>query len=244
MNTFGLIGRSLSHSFSQGFFNQLFAEKGIEAEYKLYEIPNVSLLRPLIAANSNLVGLNVTIPFKETIINELDEIDPEAAQIGAVNTIRITNGKLKGYNTDVHGFRDSIKPFLAHGMEHALILGTGGASRAVDYALRSLGIEVLLVSRSPSGENEVHYDDLNEQAMKAFRLIVNTTPLGTFPNLDDLPQLPYQYLTPDHLLYDLVYNPAETAFMKAGKARGAVVTNGLTMLHLQALKSWEIWNRA
>lgn len=244
MRSFGLIGKSLSHSFSQRFFSQMFAEKGIEAVYNLYEIPDVSYLRPLITANPNLVGLNVTIPFKETVLAELDEIDPEAEKIGAVNTILISRGKLKGFNTDFYGFRDSIKPFLAHGMERALILGTGGASRAVDFALRSLGIEVLFVSRSPSGKNQVHYKDINEQALRAFRLIVNTTPLGTFPDVDALPDLPYQYITSEHLLYDLVYNPAETAFMKAGKSRGAAVTNGLTMLHLQAMKSWGIWNKA
>ena len=244
MRSFGLIGKSLSHSFSQRFFTQMFAEKGIEAVYNLYEIPDVSYLRPLIKANPNLVGLHVTIPFKETVLAELDEIDPEAEKIGAVNTILISRGKLKGFNTDFYGFRDSIKPFLAHGMERALILGTGGASRAVDFALRSLGIEVLFVSRSPSKLNQVPYKDINEQALKAFRLIVNTTPLGTFPDVDALPDLPYQYITSEHLLYDLVYNPAETAFMKAGRDKGAIVTNGLTMLHLQAMKSWEIWNKA
>ncbi len=244
MNRYGLIGKSLGHSFSKAYFTQKFQAAGIDSSYENFELSDISELTSLIASNPNLSGLNVTIPFKEVVMASLHDVDAEAAAVGAVNTLVIKAGKIKGYNTDVWGFRESLKPFLAHGMERALILGTGGASRAVAYALRQLGIEILFVSRNPQTDNEIKYDVLNEQAMKNFRLVINTTPLGMYPDTASCPPLPYQYLRANHLLYDLVYNPQETTFIKMGKKMGAATTNGLAMLRLQADKSWEIWNQA
>lgn len=241
MERYGLIGRSLSHSFSRDFFSKKFAEEGSDAVYENFELERVGDFPALCAARPDLTGLNVTVPFKETIIPFLDEIEATAAAVGAVNTVAFRGGRKVGFNTDVIGFRESIKPFLAHGTERALILGTGGASKAVAYVLRRLGIVSFFVSRNPQGPEMIGYDALTPEAVRSCLLIVNTTPLGTAPRTDEKPELPYDALTPKHLLYDLVYNPAETAFMHEGIKRGATVVNGLSMLKLQAEASLRIW---
>jgi shikimate dehydrogenase len=243
MAHFGLLGKSLSHSFSKGYFEKKFKDLGLENySYDLFEISSIEKIKEVVAGNRNLKGLNVTIPYKETVIPFLDELSGEAQEIGAVNCIKIENNKLIGYNTDVYGFSQSIKPFLDTNHQRGLILGTGGASKAVAYALRKVGVEVYFVSSSKnSGGNILNYSDLNEMVMNAFKLIVNATPVGTFPNLKECPNIPYQFFTPEHLAYDLVYNPEQTLFLKFAKEQGAITVNGLSMLMLQAEKNWEIW---
>ena len=243
MHHYGLIGKSLKHSFSQGYFAKKFADLGLkDFSYKNYEIDSLDALKDLIVANQ-LLGLNVTIPFKEEVLILLDTIDPQAQQIGAVNCIAIKASKLIGYNTDVYGFSQSIKPFLDNRHERALILGTGGASKAVAFALKQIGVEVFFVSTksNPAKANTFAYTDLNAAIFNAFKLIVNCSPVGTFPAVDEAPKLPYHYLTSDHFVYDLVYNPAETKLLRLAKEKGCMTMNGYSMLQLQAEKSWEIW---
>ena len=248
MRTFGLIGYPLSHSFSQKYFTEKFAKENIkETEYKLFPLEEISAFKQLIENESTLKGLNVTIPYKETIISFLHELDQTAKEVGAVNTIKVTDDlKLIGYNTDIIGFRESLKPLLASHHERALILGTGGAAKAVNYVLTQIGVACSYVSRNrtqlPSGEKVFDYKELNRHTMEAFHLIVNTTPLGMHPNSNTCPEIPYEYLTPRHLLYDLVYNPEQTMFLKKGKEKNTITQNGLNMLYLQAEKAWEIWN--
>lgn len=292
---FGLIGFPLSHSFSEQYFTEKFQREEIkEAMYRKFPITDINLVPDLIKCHPNLKGFNVTIPYKETIIPLLDELDETAKQVGAVNTVvcqasatlSLTNNnaldatnnvpfRLKGYNTDVYGFRQSIKPFLASHHERALILGTGGASKAVEYVLRSIGVECVFVSRSDFGSAQsdianpndnsaqsdtanpndntaqsnnapnrtiLKYSDLNEYVIGMCKLIVNCTPVGTFPNVNEAPDIPYEYITSDHFLYDLVYNPAETEFLRRGKERGAMIQNGYDMLKMQAEKAWTIFN--
>ena len=246
MKHLGLIGYPLSHSFSVKYFTEKFRREGItEFDYVNYPIQSVRELKPLLEEKEDLIGLNVTIPHKKEVIPLLDEIDPEAAEIGAVNTIRIKrspgNIHLKGYNSDAYGFRESLIPLLGAGHSYALVLGTGGASKAVTYVLEQLGINFQYVSRTPP-EGQLHYLDLCYAVMKKHTLIVNTTPLGTYPNTSAFPNIPYDLLTPDHVLYDLVYNPPETEFLRLGRQKGARIMNGHEMLVLQAEKSWEIWN--
>jgi shikimate dehydrogenase len=246
MKRLGLIGYPLSHSFSVKYFSEKFSREGIRGfEYRNYPIQSVQALKPLIQEEKDLIGLNVTIPHKEKVMFLLDEIDQEAAQIGAVNTIRITrtSGKihLKGYNSDACGFRESLLPLLGGGHRHALVLGTGGASKAVTYALEQLGIGYQYVSRDPA-EGQLHYLDLCYAIIKKHTLIINTTPLGTYPDTSAFPNIPYDLVTSGHILYDLVYNPPETEFLRLGRQKGATVKNGHEMLILQAEKSWEIWN--
>jgi shikimate dehydrogenase len=248
---YGLIGYPLSHSFSKNYFNEKFEKENItDCEYELFPIKKVEELNSLIHGQPALKGLNVTIPYKEAVIPFLDELDETARTVGAVNCIKVFSSasalKLKGYNTDVFGFRQSIKPFLETQHERALILGTGGASKAVHYVLKDIGIDCYFATRDKSGsvnEKTFEYNELNEYMIAAFKLIVNTTPLGMFPEVETLPEIPYQYLTPSHLLYDLVYNPAETEFLKQGKAKGASTVNGLSMLKQQAEEAWRIWNK-
>jgi shikimate dehydrogenase len=246
MKHLGLIGYPLSHSFSVKYFTEKFRREGITGfEYVNYPIQSVRELMPLLEEKQDLIGLNVTIPHKKEVIPLLDEIDPEAAKIGAVNTIRIKrspgNIHLKGYNSDAYGFRESLIPLLGAGHRYALVLGTGGASKAVTHVLEQLGINFQYVSRTPA-EGQLHYLDLCYAVMKKHTLIVNTTPLGTHPNTSAFPNIPYDLLTPDHVLYDLVYNPPETEFLRLGRQKGARIMNGHEMLVLQAEKSWEIWN--
>lgn len=245
MRKFGLIGYPLSHSFSKKYFTEKFEKEAIQnAQYELYPLSNVEEFPQLLKDNKELIGLNVTIPYKEQVIPFLDELDEKAQFIGAVNTIKILNGKLKGFNTDYYGFKDSLIKFYGSRTlpKKALILGTGGASKAVMTALKDLSIEYQLVSRT-SGNTNLSYGDLKNQKsiLKTAKLIVNTTPLGTSPETEKLPELPYDQLTSDHSLYDLVYNPLITSFMQKGIDANCWVKNGLEMLHGQAEKAWEIW---
>lgn len=241
MKMFGLIGKSLKHSFSQTYFTEKFETENINASFQNFELPDIRQFPQVIASNPELKGLSVTIPYKTSIIPYLDELDDVAREINSVNSISIAHGKTKGFNTDIIGFQSSLKPFLKHGMERALILGSGGASKAVVYALRQIGLDTMVVSRNPD-QKQLAYGDLNEYAIKTFLLIINTTPLGMYPDVNTYPEIPYQYLTSQHLLYDLTYNPAMTEFLKRGKEKGAATINGLSMLHIQAEASWKIWN--
>lgn len=238
---YGLIGKSLNHSFSKDFFTDKFQKENIDATYNNYELTDIKNVKHLITQESNLKGLNVTIPYKEEIIPFLDDLDPVAKEIGAVNTIAFKNDKLIGYNTDAYGFQQSIKPFLRNVHERALILGTGGASKAVAFVLRKLGIDVCYVSRNPQEENQFAYDAVNELMINAFKLIVNCTPIGTHPNITAAPNIPLNFFTSDHLVIDLIYNPEKTTLLKAVTLTGAETMNGYSMLQHQALKAWEIW---
>lgn len=246
MKKYGLIGYPLGHSFSRNFFNEKFHSENINAEYVNFEIPSIKELPSVLLANPNLVGLNVTIPYKEQVISYLDELDKDAAAIGAVNVIKVVHqkGKTKliGYNSDVLGFTQSIEPLLESQHKKALILGTGGASKAINYGLTKLGLECKFVSRSPR-EGMLTYEELTPEIMNEYKVIVNCTPVGMYPHADKYPDIPYECLTPNHLLYDLLYNPDTTLFMKKGADRGAVTKNGLEMLLLQAFGAWDIWNK-
>ena len=241
---FGLVGKEISYSFSEQYFSKKFEALNLKDHlYQNFDISSSDNFADIIAKAENLKGLNVTIPYKEEVLAYLDEIDDEAKNIGAVNTIKIVgNNKLKGFNTDVYGFEKSINPFLGKQHKKALILGTGGASKAVNFVLNKLDMEVLFVSRNPKRENEISYTDLTESIISSYTVIVNCTPIGTHPAVDECPNIPYQYITSKHLLYDLIYNPSQTVFLKKGLAKKAQVSNGFKMLELQAEKSWEIWN--
>ena len=239
---FGLVGKNISYSFSKGFFTQKFKDLGLDHHsYENYDLATIKDLQDLIRLNKDLKGLNVTIPYKELVIPYLDKINPKAEKIGAVNTIKFTKKGLKGFNTDIYGFKKSIKPFLKKRHKKALILGTGGASKAVAFVFEELGIKFKYASRNPK-KNQFGYTDLNEEVLKKYTVMVNCTPQGTFPNISDKPDIPYQFITKKHLLFDLIYNPEKTAFLQEGEKRGASICNGLRMLKLQAEKSWEIWN--
>lgn len=244
MKQYGLIGEKLGHSFSKRFFMEKFQSEGIDARYDLFELSEIDMVLSLFAAKRPS-GLNITIPYKERIMPFLDEIDREAREIGAVNTVQFKNinGKVvtKGYNTDVIGFRESLVPLLRDHHKSALVLGTGGASKAVAFVLGKLGIDFKYVSRKPS-EHALAYADLDQAVMAERTLIVNCTPVGMFPNVDVAPEIPYRYLTEKHLLYDLIYNPEETLFCKNGREQGAQTKTGLDMLYGQAIASWRIWN--
>ena len=240
---YGLIGYPLVHSFSKGYFTSRFESMGrADCRYENYALASIEAFPELLQSTQHLRGLNVTIPYKETVIPYLNELDNEALAIGAVNCIRIRNGKTKGYNTDVFGFEMSVKPFLENRYERALILGTGGASKAVAHVLERWGIPFHLVSRTPQGDGQLGYDVLKAEVMHHFPLIINTTPVGTYPNIDACPYLPYEGLSERHFLYDLIYNPEETTFLRLGRLSGAKTMNGHAMLLLQADRSWQIWN--
>lgn len=248
MQKYGLIGYPLKHSFSIGYFNEKFKAENIDAEYVNFEIPDINDFRKVIEENPNLCGLNVTIPYKEQVIPFLDELDKDTAKIGAVNVIkiiRLPKGKVKlvGYNSDIIGFTQSIEPLLQPHHKKALILGTGGASKAVYHGLNNLGIESTFVSRTKRDNKFLTYEELTPEVMASHTVIVNTTPVGMFPKVDFCPNIPYEQLTSAHLLYDLLYNPNETLFMKNGQVQGAVTKNGLEMLLLQAFAAWEIWKQ-
>ncbi len=243
MKKFGLIGFPLSHSFSEAYFSNKFVDLGItDCVYENFPLEDISLLPELIRSQPELVGLNVTIPYKEKVIPYLDELDQESTLIGAVNCIKFLNGKLIGCNTDASGFEMSIKPFLENKYERALILGTGGASRAISFVLKKWGIPFHFVSRTKASSDCIRYEDLHVESMKHFKLIINATPCGMFPRLDEAPPIPYAGLGQDHFLYDTIYNPVETTFMRKGKKKGALVMNGMKMLQSQAEASWRIWN--
>jgi shikimate dehydrogenase len=242
LKKYGLIGYPLSHSFSKGYFTEKFKKEGIEnAAYETYPLEKISDFTTLLQNNPELVGLNVTIPYKEAIIPYLDELSEEAKKIGAVNTIKIINGKKIGYNSDVVGFEKSLIQHLKHTHNKALVLGTGGAAKAVWFVLEKLNIPYLKVSRTAS-ENIIAYDTISIDLVKEYPLIINTTPLGMSPKLETKPDIPYQALTKNHFLYDLVYNPQTTLFLEMGQKMGATIQNGLPMLHGQAERSWELWN--
>lgn len=240
MQLYGLIGFPLNHSFSPSYFLQKFTEEKIEATYKSYPIASINEIEKLVKETEKLCGLNVTIPYKSSVLAFVNGISRAAQKIGAVNCLKIINGALYGFNTDYIGFTESLKPLLRKDMNSALVLGTGGSSKAVCYALSELGIGYKLVSGS--GKGDLSYEELSANSLQEHLLIVNTTPLGMQPHTKDCPPIPYSFLTENHLLYDLIYNPEETLFLQKGKEQNALVKNGLEMLHLQAEKSWEIWN--
>lgn len=241
LKIYGLVGKSLAHSFSKDYFTSKFENLSIDARYNNFEIENINQIKDVLKT-PNLSGLNVTIPFKESVIPFLDEIDGVAKEVGAVNTIQIIKGKTKGFNTDVFGFKQMIKPFFKSHHHRAIILGTGGASKAVGFVLRDLGCEPIFISRHPKNDNEFGYDDVNQMMINACPIIVNTTPVGTFPNVNQMPNIPTEFLTDKNLVIDLIYNPKETLLLKKAKEKKAWTLNGLTMLHQQAEKAWEIWN--
>ncbi|MBQ0061915.1 MAG: shikimate dehydrogenase [Bacteroidaceae bacterium] len=245
MEKYGLLGYPLGHSFSRNFFNEKFANEGIDAEYVNFEIPTIDDIMEIIAENKNLKGLNVTIPYKEKVIPYLDEMSAEARAIGAVNVVKVIRTsnevKLKGFNSDVIGFTRSIEPLLESHHKKALVLGTGGASKAIKHGLKQLGIEYTMVSRREV-DGTIQYKNITPEVLQEYTVIVNCTPSGMYPHVNECPELPYEAMSSKHLLYDLVYNPDETLFMKMGAKYGAKTKNGLEMLLLQAYASWEFWH--
>ena len=245
MKKYGLIGYPLGHSFSMGYFNEKFKNEAINAVYENFEIPDIQDITTVIGSNPDLAGFNVTIPYKEKVMDYLDYIAPEAAEIGAVNVVKVThNGEravLKGFNSDVVGFVNSIKPLLRPLHKKALVLGTGGASKAVEYGLRKLGLETIKVSRTEK-DNTITYGQVTPELLSEYKVIVNCTPCGMAPHFDECPNLPYDSIDDSFLLYDLIYNPEETLFLRKGKEKDATVKNGLEMLLHQAEEGWNIWN--
>ncbi|MBL7713587.1 MAG: shikimate dehydrogenase [Chitinophagaceae bacterium] len=240
MDQYGIIGNPLSHSFSPAYFNERFAREGIHSEYSAFPLDSISMLPGLIAAHPSLRGLNVTIPYKTAVIPYLEGLSASAAAIDAVNCIKLAEGKLYGFNTDYTGFSESLKPLLQPNITDALVLGTGGSSKAVCYALEQLGLRYRLVSAS--GKGDYSYNELSEDILKAHLLIVNTTPVGMSPHTTECPDIPYHFLGERHVLYDLVYNPEETLFLQKGRLQEARTKNGYEMLLLQADQSWRIWH--
>lgn len=241
---FGLLGKNISYSFSRGYFTEKFKELNLnQHKYVNFDLQEIKDFPAIIDENENLKGINVTIPYKEAVIPFLSKLDKTAEEIGAVNTIKFTKrGDLKGYNSDVVGFENSISPLLKKHHKRALILGTGGASKAIAYALKRNDIKFKFVSRKPKGKKQISYDDLTQEVLEKYTIIINSTPVGTSPEIDKCPNIPYQFITNKHILYDLIYNPAETTFLSKGKEKGATIKNGLEMLKLQAEESWRIWN--
>ncbi len=244
MHKFGLIGKDISYSFSKTYFADKFQKEGIkDVSYENFDLRTIKDFEDIFTNNPGIAGLNVTIPYKEVVIPYLDKLSRKAKAIGAVNTIKITKkGNLKGYNTDCYGFKNSIKPFLKSYHKKALILGTGGASKAIAFTLNELNLDYKYISRTKTNDN-LTYDELDESIIKQYHIIINCSPVGTHPNVDEYPKIPYEALTNKHLLFDLIYNPSETLFLRQGKKQGAKTCNGLKMLELQAEKAWEIWNK-
>jgi shikimate dehydrogenase len=240
MRKYGLIGKSLSHSFSAKFFNEKFQSESIDAIYELIELADENQLESFLKEN-DFSGFNVTIPYKEKVLPFLNELSAEAKEIGAVNCIVKKDGKLIGHNTDAFGFKQSIKPFLTNLHERALILGTGGSSKAVEFVFKSIGINCIFVSRSPK-QGQFAYSEINQHMVNACKVIVNCTPVGMYPNVDEVIDFPYHFLSKEHLLIDLIYNPLKTNFLKKSEENSAQILNGESMLKEQALKSWELWN--
>ncbi len=239
---FGLVGRNISYSFSQSYFTRKFSELGLENySYENFDLPSITGFKELLETHKDLKGLNVTIPYKEIIIPYLQGIHPKAGEIGAVNTICFTPEGPVGHNTDTHGFEMAIQPLLQLWHKKALILGTGGASKAVAYVLAQLGLQYTMVSRTKHPQHFI-YEDLDAEVLREYQVIVNCTPLGTYPEITKKPVIPYHLISGSHLMFDLIYNPPLTAFLQEGKERGASISNGLRMLELQAEKAWELWN--
>jgi shikimate dehydrogenase len=241
MPEFGLVGKTLGHSFSKSYFEEKFRNEGLDSSFENFELASIEEIQDVFSI-SDLKGFSVTIPYKEQIIPFLDSLSEEAKAIGAVNCVSLKNGWKTGYNTDAFGFHQMIKPFLTNEHERALILGTGGASKAVAYVLKNIGLDVLWISRNPEKVKEFSYEAINEHMLRACKIVVNCTPVGTFPHVDDCVAFPFEYLTDKHLIIDLIYNPEETRFLKESKKQGATTLNGLSMLKEQANKAWEIWN--
>lgn len=241
---FGLLGRNISYSFSKGYFTDKFKTENIDGcTYENFDIPDISKFPAVMANTPDIKGINVTIPYKEEVMAHLNSLSKKAARIGAVNTIKITKkGKLKGYNTDYYGFKKSLQPLLALHHQKALILGTGGASKGVAFALEELGIDYTFVSRGGK-ENTIDYASINAMTFANYQIVINCTPIGTSPDTEASPAIPYHFFTDRHIAYDLIYNPAETTFLKQAKAQGAIIKSGYDMLVFQAEKSWEIWNK-
>ena len=242
---YGIIGNPLCHSLSPKFFNERFAEKNIASEYLKFEIESIEEFPNIIKEHPMLVGLNVTIPYKQAVIPYLDELSEDAKAMGAVNVVKVETREdgskyLKGYNTDWYGFTESFKPLINDSHKKALVLGTGGASKAIAYSLEKLGIEYKLVSRTRR-ENGLCYEDITDDIMKEHTVLINTSPVGTFPNVKECPNIPYQHITANHVVYDLIYNPIETLFLRQAETCGARISNGWLMFVNQALKSYEIW---
>ncbi|WP_034057297.1 shikimate dehydrogenase family protein [Lacinutrix jangbogonensis] len=245
MRRFGLIGKDISYSFSRHYFKNKFETEDIlNTTYENFELENITLFQSKLKQEEGVKGFNVTIPYKESIMPFLDKLNKKAEAIGAVNTIKINKkGKYIGYNTDYYGFKKSLKPLLKTQHKKALILGTGGASKAIAYALKSLDIEYQFVSRKASEKVKHTYSELSETIIESHQIIINCTPLGTFPNVEDCPNIPYHAVTKNHILFDLIYNPSETKFLTLGKQHNATILNGEKMLELQAEKAWQIWNK-
>jgi shikimate dehydrogenase len=241
---FGLLGRDIDYSFSRGYFIDKFLKLGLKNHsYENFDIQEIDGFKELLEQHKNIKGLNVTIPYKEAVLPYLDELDPQAQKIGAVNTIKFTPAGLIGFNTDAYGFRKSLEPHLKKHHKKALILGTGGASKAIAYVLDVIGIDFSLVSRNPK-KGQLSYTDLTPRILEEYLVIINCTPLGTHPDVEKKPNIPYENIGSGHLLFDLIYNPEKTAFLKEGELRDASICNGLPMLELQAEKAWEIWNNS
>ena len=239
---YGLVGKNISYSFSRGYFAEKFKLLGLDNHsYINFDLPEISAFAKLIPENPEVNGLNVTIPYKQAVIPYLTRLDAIAERIGAVNTIKVDKDGLTGFNTDAYGFQKSIEPFLKKHHKRALILGTGGASKAVAFVLEELNISHKFVSRNPK-KNQLSYQDLDNTIFDEFTILVNCTPLGTHPNVDQKPDIPYKYLKEKHLLFDLIYNPKKSAFLLAGESQGAIICNGYRMLEFQAEKAWEIWS--
>lgn len=246
MDLYGLVGKHLEHSWSENFFTEKFSIENVDACYRLFPMDKIELLPDLLASHPHLKGLNITIPYKKAIIPYLDGIQKAAKMSGAVNTVvikkRKNETKLIGYNTDIIGFTQTLEKILHRKIQSALILGAGGASQAVQFVLRSKGIAFTVVSRETKKMDQLSYDTMNPVDMRNNLLIINTTPVGMFPHIEHFPNIPYQYITKDHILIDLIYNPESTEFLRKGKEIGAFTMNGLEMLHAQAEAAWRIWN--
>lgn len=242
MKLYGLIGKTLKHSFSKNYFTKKFAAEGLtDYAYENFELPDIAHIQNILTTHPNIQGLNVTIPYKEAVLPHLHQQNDIVQNIHACNCIKVVNGKLHGYNTDVIGFKQSLLQHLQPHHTRALILGTGGAAKAVQYALTQLSIEYKIVSRQGK-ENVITYNAIDQTLLQQYTLIINTTPVGMYPHMEEAPPLPYQYITPQHFLFDLIYNPPITQFLQLGKDKGATICNGQDMLVLQAEESWRIWN--
>ena len=241
--TYGLVGKSISYSFSEKYFTEKFKKDKIQnCTYKNFDLNNIKDLVSILKEN-DLKGLNITIPYKEQVLSYLDEIEDNAKLIGAINTIKINKDKtLTGYNTDFIGFINTLRPHINSNCKKALILGTGGASKAIEYGLKKLNIESKKISRNKK-KGDLTYQEIDSDIIKEYQIIINTTPIGTYPDIENCPDIPYKYLTKKHICYDLIYNPDETTFLRKSKKKGAITINGLRMLEIQAEESWKIWNK-
>ncbi len=243
MRKFGLIGKSLKHSFSKDYFNSFFKNEGIsDAEYNLYELDDITKITELLKHNKDICGLNITIPYKESIIPFLDVSDDIVKETGACNCVKIVNNKLYGYNTDVYGFMHSFLALMQTHHHKAIILGNGGAAKSVIYSLEQLSIDYTIIARKPKNNTEIAWSNFKEEHISQSNIIINTTPIGMYPYIEDFPQLPYSALNRFHLVYDLIYNPEKSVFLQKAESQDATIKNGMEMLVLQAEESWRIWN--